>query len=451
MSFMILFNRYLSTALLGISLAVTSLGGNAQTQQAGAQARPSLLVPALPASSASSASAQVVLPSQLSASAALKEGIRSSASSVSAAIAAAAAGMSLPQQPQLDKEPAQRTRLQGAVATGSATQVPGAEVQRPAPSVQRKPDGTQVFKTPVSAAMVEEEQRVAALNQPPAVSASTRGQTGPNPVTGGSPGKLAAFLGADAALPNWASEGVAKTNGKTRLVVSQGVTEMVTIAKNFPNRFITPFDAAEVVTTDENLSHEGYGGAVILATSGDRPIGIFIQDKFSDRSISLVLVPETVPQRELRLVLDETWVAPVLRQNPEANDVQLPSAQNDYVEFVKATLRALAKGEVPDGHALTPLDAEQVPKCQIPGIAVKAAQMLEGPTTRIGVYVATNTAASALPVQEAGCYRRGVLAVSAFPNPVLEPNQSTEVYVLMRKDMVTRTVTGKRRPVLVTQ
>jgi len=347
-----------------------------------------------------------------------------------------------------------------APAAGVVAPVAPPPPPRPAPpsvpTVQKKADGSQVFRVPVTPAMLQEEQRVAASNQPPAVTegpasalprSSTRATQGTQ-----QPSALASFLGTSSAgLPKWATDGVSKTNGKTRLVVSQGVTEMVTIARNFPNRFITPFEAAEVVTTDENLAHDGVAGAVILSTASDKPIGIFIQDRYSDRSIALVLMPEDVPQRELRLVLDETWTAPVLRPNPDQTQAQMPSAQNDFVEFLKSTLRAMAKGEVPDGHALTPMDPELVPRCQVPGLAMKPAQMLDGPTTRIAVYVAANTTASSIPFQEAGCYRKGVLAVSAFPRPVLEPGQSTEVYVVLRKEVTTQTTTGKRRPVLVTQ
>jgi conjugal transfer pilus assembly protein TraK len=162
-------------------------------------------------------------------------------------------------------------------------------------------------------------------------------------------------------------------------------------------------------------------------------------------------MPEDVPQRELRLVLDDTWVAPVIRANPDAPQSQMPSSQADFVDFIKSTLRSLAKGDVPDGHALTPLDPEQVPRCQVPGLALRPAQMLEGPTTRIAVYIATNPTDSPLPFQESGCYRKGVLAVSAFPRPFLEAGQSTEVYVVLRKEVMTQTATGKKRPVLVSQ
>lgn len=383
------------------------------------------------------------------------------AASVSAAIASArdqalsSPASSTPPKTAAQTPPTQPSRpIAPAPAAADAQPAPKPAV----PTVQRRADGSQVFRTPVTPAMIQEEQRVAAANQPPAVPVSgavvpvstapaVQSQTPAQP-----PSALASFLGASTAgLPKWATEGVSKTNGKTRLVVSQGVTEMVTIARNFPNRFITPFEAAEVVTTDENLAHDGVGGAVILSTAADKPIGIFIQDRFSDRSIGLVLMPEDVPQRELRLVLDETWTAPVLRPNPDQSQAQMPTAQNDFVEFLKSTMRAMAKGEVPDGHALTPIDPELVPRCQVPGLAMKPAQMLDGPTTRIAVYVANNPGSSPVPFQEAGCYRKGVLAVSAFPRPVLEPGQSTEVYVVLRKDVVTQTVTGKRRPVLVSQ
>lgn len=429
--------------------------------------------PQLAAQAASQAVQPVKLAAAASAAAQASSGSqdKTAASRVSTAIATArdraaplAAAPTAPSasKPSVPSPVAAKVTAVNAVltaATAADNSPPAPPVPRAGsagPTVQRKADGSQVFRTPVTPSMLQEEQRVAAMNQPPAVASRPAGFAQQNPPQGGQPSQqpsaLASFLGTTSTgLPKWATDGVTKTNGKTRLVVSQGVTEMVTIARNFPNRFITPFEAAEVVTTDENLAHDGVGGAVILSTASDKPIGIFIQDRYSDRSIGLVLMPEDVPQRELRLVLDETWTAPVLRPNPDQSQAQMPAAQNDFVEFLKSTLRAMAKGEVPDGHALTPVDPELIPRCQIPGLALKPAQMLDGPTTRIAVYVAANTTAGPVPFQEAGCYRKGVLAVSAFPRPVLEPGQSTEVYVVLRKEVATQTTTGKRRPVLVTQ
>lgn len=232
-------------------------------------------------------------------------------------------------------------------------------------------------------------------------------------------------------------------------MVAQGVTEIVKIARNFPNRFVSPFESAEVVTTDESLIHDGVGGAVVVATASDKPVGIFIQDRHSDRAIPLVLIPEDIPQRELRLVLDDGWSPPVLRNAPEASTAALPSAQSDYVEYIKSVMRSLAKGDIPDGHAISPLQPELAPNCQIPGVSMRVGQMLEGTLDRIVVYLARNETRSTVPVQESGCYRAGVLAAAAFPFPVLEPGQSTEFYVLMRKDAPEARQSSKRRPSLL--
>lgn len=253
-------------------------------------------------------------------------------------------------------------------------------------------------------------------------------------------------------LPKWVTSSLDRTSGRNQIIVLPGVTEIVRIARGFPNRFTTPFDNAEVVTTDENLTHDGVAGSVIVATAADRPIGIFIQDKNSDRAIPLVLIPEDIPQRDIRLLLDDSWGPPQLRNIPDNSNSTPPSGQSEYVEYLKSIMRSLALGDIPDGHALSPLQPEAAPVCQMPGLSLRLGQMLEGSRSRIAIYKATNQSQGSIPVQEAGCYRSGVLAVSAFPRPVLEPGQDTEVYVVLRKDAaLSNRGSNKRRPMLVGQ
>ena len=148
-------------------------------------------------------------------------------------------------------------------------------------------------------------------------------------------------------------------------------------------------------------------------------------------------------------MLDDGWSPPVLRNAPEASTAALPTAQSDYVEYIKAVMRSLAKGDIPDGHAIAPLQPELAPNCQIPGVTMRVGQMLEGTLDRVVVYLARNETRVTVPVQESGCYRAGVLAAAAFPFPVLEPGQSTEFYVLMRKEAAEARQSSKRRPSLL--
>jgi len=314
-------------------------------------------------------------------------------------------------------------------------------------TVKKLPDGRQVFRSTPTMAQAE-----AALASQMGFPAIQPGAAPAAPASGAAAPPVASPFGdAVKPLPKWVSQNLDRTQGQTKLVVSQGVTEIVKIARNFPNRFVTPFESAEVVTTDEALTHDGVGGSVIVATSSDKPIGIFIQDRNSDRAIPLVLIPEDIPQRELRLVLDDAWGPPVLRNSPDAASASgaIPIAQTDYVDYIKTVMRSMAKGDIPDGHALSQVQPELVPACQIPGLSVRLGQMLEGSKDRVVVYLVTNDTRSTVAVQESGCYRMGVLAAAAFPRPVLEPGQSTELYVLVRKDSSDAPRTGKRRPTLV--
>ncbi len=319
-------------------------------------------------------------------------------------------------------------------------------------TVRKLPDGRQVFRSTPN--MAQAEAALVSQMGFPSIAPAGAAATGVSTVSVAPAQPAHSSLGdAVKPLPKWVAQNLDRTQGQTKLVVSPGVTEIVKIARNFPNRFVTPFQAAEVVTTDEALTHDGVGGSVIVATSSDKPIGIFIQDRDSDRAIALVLIPEDIPQRELRLVLDDTWGPPVLRNSSEsaaaAAASALPSAQTDYVDYIKSVMRSMAKGDIPDGHAMSAIQPELVPACQIPGLSVRLGQMLEGSKDRVVVYLVTNESRSTVPVQESGCYRMGVLAAAAFPRPVLEPGQSTELFVLVRKDSADARSSGKRRPSLV--
>jgi conjugal transfer pilus assembly protein TraK len=375
----------------------------------------------------------------------------------------AAASAPVASNPPVKYTDPRRLDLINAAATTKATQDaialaadatmpdPADQPVKPAkkkPASSKSSEGPKVIRAEVSGEMARAEALAAAELPPPSRSLGATSGGSLNPDTPGVTG-----LSDVKPLPKWITGSLDKTSGRTQVVVLPGVTEIIRIARSFPNRLVTPFESAEVITTDENLTHDGVGGAVIVATASDRPIGIFIQDRNSDRAIPLVLIPEDIPQRDVRFILDESWGPPILRNSPETiASGALPSAQSDYVEYVKSIMRTLAKGEVPEGHALSPVQPELAPACQVPGIQMRIGQMLEGAKTRIAIYTATNSTQSTIPVQESGCYRSGVLAVSAFPRPVLEPGQDTEVYVVLRKDsLADRSNSAKRRPVLVSQ
>jgi conjugal transfer pilus assembly protein TraK len=436
--------HFLINALLCLSSAFAATGATAQQSGGG------LLYPSAPVAAASVPATVVSRPGAASVVSAMIAGAAASSPSPAASAPAKALALPAAKKPDISVPPGPATSVvtipAAAAATSPSASPASAAVSRPA-AVKKSP-GPKVYTATVSPQAMAEEARLLAESQIPA---GAPGAGSPRPasptVAPVTPSALAAFLGDGQPLPKWVLDGEKKSNGQSRILVSQGVTEIIKIARNFPNRFITPFASAEVITTDDNLTHDGVGGSVVVATSGDKPIGIFLQDRDTDRSIGIVLIPEDIPQRELRLVLDDSWATPIMRAGADASPA-MASGQSDYVESVKAIFRQMAKGDIPDGHALAPITPELVPNCQIPGLSIRPGQMLEGTITRIVVYVASNQTSSTLPVQESGCFRSGVLAVSAYPRPVLDPGQSTEVYVLMRKDLEQR-VTSHRRPVLV--
>lgn len=231
---------------------------------------------------------------------------------------------------------------------------------------------------------------------------------------------------------------------RIELEVKPGVTELVPIARNYLNRIVTPFADPKVVTVNP-IKFRKEGASIFITATGDKPVGIYVLSNEADdeRSISLALVPKSIPPRTIKL----SWSgaasgAPVMSKKARQWEESSP-----YVEKLIDLLTLTAKGSIPPGYALS--DPKFALSCADTGFAYASGQRLVGTNLSIYVLRATNISSTTRTIDESLCYQWGVAAVSAWPRVALEPGQATEIYVVLRNDVLEEERFEQRRPSLL--
>lgn len=214
------------------------------------------------------------------------------------------------------------------------------------------------------------------------------------------------------------------------LLITPGSTELVEIAAGFLNRIVTPFPKPKIVTAND-IKTEVDGSVIYVATDSKKPVGLYIADE-SGNAISLTLIPQSIPPREVRVrYRDRDMQAP--RQNPVARRWEESSA---YEETLVLLLREVANGRVPPGYTLS--DGTQISgagySCFQNNLKTEIAQILEGHNLRVIVLRAESTASETFEIRDSSCYRRGIVAVAPWPNAVLYPTETTEIYLVENKN-----------------
>lgn len=221
----------------------------------------------------------------------------------------------------------------------------------------------------------------------------------------------------------------------------QGVNEIVTIGKNDLNRFVTPFESIKIRTAaaEDELVSKVDGNVVYLGAT--KRSGVFISEIGTDRAISLTLVPDDVPPRDIYLKFNRssnipsqlTKMTKVTAKSGGDGDHRTGKTQS-HVDVVKDLFREIALGKIPSGYNLTPPKAGEF-KCHIPGFRMRLGQSIEGARTKVMVFRAENSSQlKEAVIDEQYCYKRGVVAISAWPDVVVGPGEATEVFVMINVD-----------------
>lgn len=238
-------------------------------------------------------------------------------------------------------------------------------------------------------------------------------------------------LAAQDALPSAAVPGAVRPT-PSALNLASGRNEMVQVARNQPNRFITPFDVPVVRFANDLTTVEVDGRQVYVTTGSNSPVTLYVEDDSNPENVFvLTLVPRDIPAASIKL----SMVGMQANRNPTNQSQAEAHEQSDhFVAVLRDTFKELAQGRVPRGYGLSQtVDRFAAPDCLMPGLQVVPGQTVTG--ADFVVYVSRLTNSSRIPqsVDEQGCASDRVLAVAAWPFVELMPGQSTELYVAVRR------------------
>jgi len=217
--------------------------------------------------------------------------------------------------------------------------------------------------------------------------------------------------------------------------VAPGQNTVLVVAGNNLNRLVTPFQSP-VVNTVSNAKLK-VDGSIIYVSLGldDGPTTLFItEDGEPEPALSVTLMPQQVPPREIRLALEGGWpVRAGAGNNPKAAKWE---KNEPYLEAISEVIMRVARNELPQGYNLRrPVAMDPRPACKLP-VEVEPGQVLEGHNLLVVVSRLTNVSSGTLLVDESACYRPGVRAVAVWPKVQLGPRESTELYVVFGRDAV---------------
>jgi len=241
----------------------------------------------------------------------------------------------------------------------------------------------------------------------------------------------------------------AQINDKSVLKMEPGVNQIVPIAVNHLNRIVTPFSNPVVTTMSDSATTEIAQNIVYIGTNDDLPVTAFITEH-GDQShaMSLTLVPQRIPPRELFLQLSNSYgFGAASMSNPEAKRWE---TSQPYVETIRDVFRQVALGELPQGYSINRVTTHtDTPFCNQSGLNFdfRSGQVLAGHSLTVLIGVVTNTSSQAIEFQEASCGDWDVAAVAAWPNSVLNPRQKSEVYIA-KKVNTAKPQTSKRPSLL---
>lgn len=220
------------------------------------------------------------------------------------------------------------------------------------------------------------------------------------------------------------------------LSVKPGRNQVVQVARNQLNRFVTPFARPEIKTTSTTTTSKVEGQIAYVATSSSDPVGIFIVDEENPaNAISLTLMPREIQPVSVNLQLEEYAFTPSVMGNPAGAGFGPDGGADGFVSMLRETFRTIASGEVPRGYGIrrTPNRNPNMPECLMPGLAITPAQEISNGQMIIVVSKVTNRTAIPQIVDEQSCATDQVLAVAAWPYVDLAPGQSTELFVALRR------------------
>ena len=218
-------------------------------------------------------------------------------------------------------------------------------------------------------------------------------------------------------------------NDRATLTMTPGINQLAPVALGHLNRIVTPFVRPRVNTVS-GATTEIRDHVVYVAPSEPVPVTLFITEEESEQqALSLTLIPKRIPARELILTL----VSGIPSNRPAGSKAAHWEQQQPYIQRIRDLFRHLALDKVPPGFGMDTV-VSHPPTCEQPGLSFDFhnGQTITGHKLRVQVGLVTNIGGYVLEFVESNCGASDVLAVTSWPHTLLEPGQSTEVYVARR-------------------
>jgi len=219
---------------------------------------------------------------------------------------------------------------------------------------------------------------------------------------------------------------------KQDLVVIPGVNEIIPIAVIHTNRVVLPFDAPRIRTTS-NAGFEVEGRSIYVTSNQEgKPVTAFVSDADNpDVALSLTFVPKRMPPVQVNLTMSPDSFTAGFRSSKKAQSWE---ESQPYINTLRELLREVAVGNTPQGYSLNekPNTRQEYNGCRQAGLefSFHNGQVLEGHNMRVNVGVVENRSNRLIELREPSCAGEGVRAVSVWPNPLLQPGEKSEVYVV---------------------
>lgn len=209
---------------------------------------------------------------------------------------------------------------------------------------------------------------------------------------------------------------------------ANGGSRTVYLSVTEPNRIELPFKDPYIIrTSDVNADHRKESNNVYVYWNVQRaedaqPRQLFIEPPGGGgQSLGLEIVPKAIPAQTV-IVADDTGIT--------ANNAPRAGENSDYITHVQDLMTSVALGQSPNGFSQ--LDV-QLPPIAMDGLVVTADTRYSSHEGDMWIYTVRNPGPNRALLHEQEFDGANVLAVSIYPKPLLQPGESTRVFVLARK------------------
>lgn len=231
-----------------------------------------------------------------------------------------------------------------------------------------------------------------------------------------------------------------KMNNDSIVYMKPGVNQIVPIAVSHLNRIVTPFSTPRVTTSSDAVT-EIRDNVIYIGTEVEYPVTLYITEEgMESQAMSLTLIPQKIPPREIFVKADEglgTMGFGFSGNSFGNKKAEKWETSQPYVDTLKSIFANLALNNIPQGYTLGNVSrATRIPACAQSYIQYdfSQGQVVNGHHLNVIIGVAKNTASRPIELNEQMCGGWDIAGVAFWPHLVLEPGQSTEVYVAWKSE-----------------